>query len=250
MKHKELKKELVQSGKYEDFCYQMFVLRSTGNYELMNDASAYDLSSDEFIASCQLRNAKNKTWSRLYDHARFLAFKYPGKVFFITLTFNDWALSLSPSYRRDMVSRFLNEYCLDYIANIDYGSENGREHYHAIIVPRSDLSLSPRRLESNKVHYYAEFLDGYKQKYGFYECELIDFDADNIEKVSRYLAKLSNHSIKVKQTKIMTKKNSEYHSWKNRCSKTNYHNPVAMMPSSERQGTEGIIIPPELTSGQ
>lgn len=59
----------------------------------------------------------------------------PFQALFLTLTFNNTYMEkTTPQSREKAIKRFLNKYCLDYIANIDYGAKNNREHYHAIVI--------------------------------------------------------------------------------------------------------------------
>lgn len=61
-----------------------------------------------------------------------------GNAIFLTLTFKDAVLaSTSKETRRRYVSRFLKANSDLYVANIDYGAKNHREHYHAIV--KSDI---------------------------------------------------------------------------------------------------------------
>lgn len=99
---------------------------------------------------------------------------------FITLTFNDdTLLNTSEKQRRVAVSRYLKEYGCMYVANIDYGAKNKREHYHALI-------------NCDKI----DFTNW--RKYGNINAERVknkDIESDKI-KLSKYIAKLSNHAIK------------------------------------------------------
>lgn len=96
--------------------------------------------------------------------------------YFITLTFNDKSLELKESTRHKYVLNFLKKYCVRYIANIDYGSENGREHYHAVGSILTDL-------------------DNVVWKYGFIYIEEIRKATDDI-KLAQYMNKLTNHALK------------------------------------------------------
>lgn len=62
-----------------------------------------------------------------------------GNAKFLTLTFNDsfFDRGTSEDTRRKYIRRFLKEQCQEYVANVDYGDKNGREHFHAIVVPKS-----------------------------------------------------------------------------------------------------------------
>lgn len=94
---------------------------------------------------------------------------------FITLTFSDEVLSnTQPHIRRKYVQRFLKKYSSDYVGNIDFGSINHREHYHAVI--------------------QADMLDHNWWPYGISKFERI-YNKDSV-KLSQYVAKLTNHAIK------------------------------------------------------
>lgn len=108
-------------------------------------------------------------------------------LWFTTLTFTDDTLA-STSYdtRRDYVKRFCRAQSDHYIANVDYGKDNGREHFHALI--SSDGICN------------SDWTD-----YGFIYLELCYLDVSDIQAVSKYTAKLSNHAVKetCKQSKII-----------------------------------------------
>lgn len=102
------------------------------------------------------------------------------KSLFLTLTFNDNTLNeTTEKQRRILVSRYLKKHNAKYVGNIDFGSKNHREHYHAVIgCDTVDCKLW--------------------HKYGAIKVEKVrlkDFESDNT-KISKYIAKLSNHAIK------------------------------------------------------
>ena len=103
-----------------------------------------------------------------------------GSCIFLTLTFNDDALlNTTEKQRRVAVSRYLKQYGCMYVANIDYGSKNKREHYHALI-------------NCDKVDFKSW------RKYGNINAKRVrnkDIESDKT-KLSKYIAKLSNHAIK------------------------------------------------------
>lgn len=95
---------------------------------------------------------------------------------FLTITFNDETLNnTTESKRRLLVIRYLKSCNCKYVANIDYGKENGREHYHAVI-------------STNHIN-YTEW-----HKFGAINGKIII--RSNVEALSRYVAKLTNHAIK------------------------------------------------------
>jgi hypothetical protein len=103
-----------------------------------------------------------------------------GECLFLTLTFNDDALNRSTAdSRRQCVRRFLNGFNAPYVANIDFGGKNDREHYHAVICLKK-----------------ADF-DGYKwaKTYGFYKAQVIK-GANSDKRLAKYISKLTAHAIK------------------------------------------------------
>ena len=102
-----------------------------------------------------------------------------GQCIFLTFTFIDGALeNLSSQTRKDYVRRFLNSLNCPYVGNIDFGKLNHREHYHALV--QCDYVPYTFWLYGN--------LDGTKVRIGA--------DDTDIAKISRYIAKLTNHAIK------------------------------------------------------
>ncbi len=103
-----------------------------------------------------------------------------GQCLFLTLTFTDETLqNTTPKERRVAVSRYLKQFNCRYVANIDFGKENGREHYHAVI-------------NAEKISF-----DSWR-KYGNINAERIrnrDLTTDKT-KLAKYICKLSNHAIK------------------------------------------------------
>lgn len=95
---------------------------------------------------------------------------------FLTFTFTDEVLQRTSSdTRKQYVRRFLNAFNVPYVANIDFGSKNGREHYHAILqMPKINLT---------------------QWKYGALNGKIIRNTSDDI-KLAKYISKLTNHAIK------------------------------------------------------
>lgn len=97
------------------------------------------------------------------------------KCQFLTLTFTDEVLaSTSENTRRRYVTRFLKSLnCDNYVANKDFGGENGREHYHAVVS--------------------KDYIDYSSWSYGNLDGEVCN---KNSKALSKYVAKLTNHAIK------------------------------------------------------
>lgn len=128
------------------------------------------------LESMRLINARYHRLSRLRDRVGNLI-SY-GTSYFLTLTFTNNVLSSTQYHvRRKYVSRYLKSISNDYVANIDFGSRNHREHYHAVV--------------------NADYIDSKLWKYGNLDFELINNSNElSNELLSKYITKLSNHAIK------------------------------------------------------
>lgn len=98
---------------------------------------------------------------------------------FLTLTFSDETLAkTSEKTRREYVRKYLKTQSTEFVANIDYGTKNEREHYHAIIyAPNQKIDLAPWK------------------KRGFIFAEKIRFK-DSEKRLAKYIAKLTRHALK------------------------------------------------------
>ncbi len=119
-------------------------------------------------------------------------------MYFLTLTFADKAFeNTTDRTRHRYASSFLNAISADYIANVDYGEQNHREHYHAIVKLKNGV---------NK--------DIFKSwEYGFTNYKKIDTlkmssdkEAKNKRYLSSYISKLTNHSGKLSTGKTFRKR--------------------------------------------
>ena len=132
---------------------------------------------DFYMADC-LINARRKKKERVKKKITHLVSE--GSSLFLTLTFkNEVFEKTSKETRRTYVRRYLKQYSDNYIANIDYGDENGREHYHAVVDGIRDLN----------------FEDWYKS-YGAIKMRHIKTKEQQAEIISSYITKLTNHTIK------------------------------------------------------
>lgn len=132
----------------------------------------------EFKECFKINQASYKRTNRLKQ--RIESMLLDGACLFLTLTFNDDTLAnTTPKERRVAVSRYLKTFNCRYVANIDFGSKNHREHYHAVI-------------NCDNVNYALW------RKYGNINGEKIrnkDIKSDKT-KLAKYICKLSNHAIK------------------------------------------------------
>lgn len=132
---------------------------------------------DFYLCNCLLESRRKKK-ERIQTKIEQLV--ESGKALFLTLTFkNEVFITTSKDTRRQYVRKYLKKYSGLYVANIDYGEDNGREHYHAIVDGVSDLD-------------FKEWF----QKYGAIHMRHIRTKNQQAEILSRYITKLTNHTIK------------------------------------------------------
>lgn len=163
--------------------YAQHVLDTTGEYVY----SEMDTQrAEELQLFHRMFNLENWEEARRINHAsrariqrlkrRISAMLKNGECLFLTLTFTDEVLrKTTEDTRRQAVRRYLKSFGVPYVANIDYGKKNGREHYHAVI--------------------QTEHVDYSAYTYGAINGEKIH-SAEDYVKLSKYVAKLTNHAIK------------------------------------------------------
>lgn len=135
------------------------------------------LCPEEWKEAKMVNEASYKRTKRLKD--RILNMLESGSCIFLTLTFKDNVLeSTSSETRKTYVSRYLKKVSNRYVANIDFGKKNEREHYHALVQ-----------------------CDGVDGKWWRENCGSINFERVNVvldceTKLAKYINKLTNHAIK------------------------------------------------------
>jgi hypothetical protein len=194
---KEQKQELKQiilknklhreAGQLSLKSYRLYQMEVNGlYYPTLKNYSYEDLYNDKetFIkryGSTTLKIANNlnhasyKRVARLKERIREAV--ESGSAYFITITFAPETLNnTNEQTRRRYVSRWLKSLTPFYVANIDYGKNTGREHYHAVIT--SDKR--PPKTWS----------------YGFIDIKKVATSETDTKRVSKYISKLTNHAIK------------------------------------------------------
>lgn len=159
----------------------------------------------------QMQHAKQRKRKRIANSINF-ALKRGYTLIFGTFTFTDEFIKLNPRTRRNYINNYLKQYD-GYIANIDYGEEGQREHYHAIIFinPKFindfiyDWEYNEKKKRKFKVVKNLEELMQVKEiyNYGRYDFELVEMNDDDLGKVKNYIVKLTNHALKVEQTRLL-----------------------------------------------
>lgn len=110
--------------------------------------------------------------------------------YFITINFNDYALKLNAETRKTYVRRYLKENFIEYVANIDFGSDkeyidrNGnerkatkREHYHAVVGFNGKIDFNNFTL-------------------GGIDFERIRLNVASVGKLGSYINKITSHAYK------------------------------------------------------
>lgn len=199
MKNKELKKQLLSDGllkQYKDT--RRHIISNYGYNKIPDFINTDDIAIQSLE---QLRRANYEQSKKVEQHINFL-FSHFDYIYFATFTFDDRALSFTAYTRKQAVRRLLSDYFDDYILNIDFGSKNEREHYHAIICS----NINNEYIENK--HLRHRQLDNYDL--GFYSIEKVKINDLDALRISKYASKLTLHSIKVKQSYISVKKGSLY----------------------------------------
>lgn len=175
------------------YCYEhrcMFQ-KVYGTYDSKSDAllSIASNKCDNLIANYgvdaikaveRIRNSLVKRKQRVKERITHMLGTYD-EVVFLTLTFKTPVLnSTTEEERRACVVSFLKSIHWSYVANIDYGKKNGREHYHCVVASR---------LSAHAIMFW-------RSKFGRIGFEQINNHTTDASKIGQYIAKLTNHAIK------------------------------------------------------
>ena len=211
------KAELLRSGlpllvnQIEKSLYAHHLLETTG--ESLHTSIDYDTAisqrcfllqhnPDAYSECLKINNARYKKACRVRSKLSKMLHNND-TVVFLTLTFSDDTLrNTTVQTRRRYVTRFLSSFASDYVANIDYGKTNGREHYHAVA-----NAVAPLDLWSKYGYILSEYVKDpktdckprnvpkrYKDLSSDEQRRLMSLDDE--KRISKYIAKLSNHALK------------------------------------------------------
>jgi len=172
---------------FADFNGEMIPLLSCDAFNDMYEP--YRKGYNLIDCAVRLNESKRRRSSRVRQKISDLVLHK--NAIFVTLTFSDLSLQkFDTAKRRRLVQRFLKDNCSQYVANIDYGSDDvyiddygvqrvgtNREHYHAVV--------------SNDIVFNAWY------KYGAIKVERVRPCEDSNKRLSRYITKLTNHALKI-----------------------------------------------------
>lgn len=178
-------KEINQSKRFH---YALYLFNAYGeiNYSLLNysdklnDIKEYfnSIGKSELYHECEkIVKATNNRTTRLRKRIKDMILN--NECVFLSLTFSPETLeNTTAEERRLLVVRYLKSQSNIYVANIDFGKENEREHYHALV---SNTSLN------------YELWHKYGAIKGIKTANKRNCD---ITRLTRYINKLTNHAIK------------------------------------------------------
>jgi hypothetical protein len=191
----------MENIKYNDLIETQAKIEKSQEFYIKASEDLRQYSNEEIEEATKVNNASYKRQNRLQKKA--LQIIKTDSAIFLTLTFSDKVFTeMSKETRKQKITRFLKKTCKSYIANIDYGGKNGREHYHALVVPISD--------KIDQATYRKMFYDS---TIDFERVIISNSKNHDIEstskKVSKYVSKLTNHAIKetTGQNRIIYSKN-------------------------------------------
>lgn len=155
----------------------------------INSSNLFDfdfngLSCDVVRECYKIFNARRQRSKRIKDKLVIMLQK---PCLFLTLTFNDyWLNRCNETTLRRYIVNFLKSFDVPCIANKDYGSKNGRLHFHAVIqLDRIDFSL------------YKYGSINFKKIYGDYSPQKISKYVTDVEKLVNHATKktVTSHTI-------------------------------------------------------
>lgn len=121
------------------------------------------------------KNTKKAQKRRVNGHLTSMTKSYDALLFW-TLTFrDDVLLNTSAATRKKYVLRFLESNARDFVGNVDFGKENGREHFHCVT-------------DDNDQIREADW------PYGFTNFKTVGSTSTDRQKISSYVLKLVNHA--------------------------------------------------------
>lgn len=195
-----MKNTIITNGVYENFLsykkYLYLLDKSQNNREKYQGYFSDDELDECFKIYNATRQRKRNNWYELckwvYAIDKIPRYKN-SKILFGTLTFtNETLAKTNPRTRQRYITWFLKDRSLHYIANIDFGKKNNREHYHFVALVDEKLSCKD-------------------WKYGSSKFQFVALESKDLKRTKNYLLKLNNHSYKdsTKQTRIIRDRNKD-----------------------------------------
>lgn len=136
----------------------------------------------------KILNSRQHKCNRIRNHIIYGLTHYD-YAFFMTFTLDDNSIKKCERSQRDAIKKCLSNKA-DFILNVDYGSQTERKHYH-VIAFSNEYIIGYCKTFKNGL--YVDF-EGYNN--GFSSCEEIKTTREDVERLKKYINKLSNHTNK------------------------------------------------------
>ena len=173
----------IEKSLYADFALNEYGQLISHKYDRATAENLRSLFDYDIYYECKKINLATFQRTKRLNH-RVEEILLKGNAHFLTLTFKPETLeNTTAETRRQYVYRFLKSQGGLYVANIDFGAKNGREHYHALI-------------SSNFVNFSLWHEHGAIKDEKVRTNNLDLHYPEHIKRLSKYVAKLSNHAIK------------------------------------------------------
>ncbi|MBO5947726.1 hypothetical protein J6Q66_02690 [bacterium] len=187
---------LKDSGKLLEFWSSLTYYQQTEWIALVNEVENLRFYSPcLFKECCKILNANQHRKRRLKNRIENIS--STGLGYFVTFTFTDSFFDNTDSFtRRRYVSRFLKSISSNYVANIDFGKKNEREHYHAVV--QIEKLTNCEFFYHKKYGYISYSADEFSEvsRWGYYSIRKIKVTDKDFVKLAKYVSKLSNHAVK------------------------------------------------------
>jgi hypothetical protein len=156
------------------------ISEDTGEIDIYNKYQLKQAEREELGLEFRLYKANERRRAKI--KARITRMIETNRALFLTLTFSEkmFARNCSAETRRRYITRFLKSECSEYLANIDFGKEKHREHYHAVVVPKTSIDFRK----------YHKIFDS------AILGEKIRVNDSSLKFLSTYINKLTNHALK------------------------------------------------------
>lgn len=173
----KIKKHIYKNNLFEDLGIFDANTFENGTLQIMYDSLCDKFGFRSIIEGMRINNARYHRITRLKRKIDTII-NSNRSSYFLTLTFTNESLNkLSEKTRRRYVHYYLKSISNNYVANIDYGKKNHREHYHAVV--------------------QCDYIDSKLWLYGNLDFEVVNIANNNsCELLSKYVSKLVNHAIK------------------------------------------------------
>ncbi len=186
---KKVNKYKFQSDVLDNNLPSLIKTQQRREYEFVKRDLLVDFNMRDYLAEqfgcCQILEAyrMNENYKKRIQRLKskiteIFYLSESSNVYFLTFTFTDDTLNnTNDDSRRQFVRRWLNDNTSNFVANIDFGEQNGREHYHALV--------------------NADYIDiSTWLKHGAMKYEIVKVDIKSIDKMAKYINKFLNHAIK------------------------------------------------------